>query len=175
MKLLYYFLILGLLFSFNFCKDNQEEKVGLGISSVEDNSSQKNILNIAVGSKDHTTLVKAVQATELEDTLASPGPFTVFAPINGAFDKLPSGSIETLLKPEKKDSLEDILFHHVIVGVFKSEDFQDGQDQTMFDGGKVHITKKDGKVMIDNATILVSIPATNGIIHVVDSVILPKK
>ncbi len=175
MKLSYYLLFLGLLLTLSFCNNNEEGKVGGGISSVQDNSSQKNILNIAVGSKDHSTLVKAVQAAELEDTLASPGPFTVFAPNNGAFDKLPSGTIETLLKPEKKGTLEDILFHHVIVGVLKSDDFQDGQDQTMFDGTKVHITKKDGKVMIDNATILVSIPATNGIIHVVDTVVLPKK
>ena len=98
-----------------------------GQSGVKDDVSAKNVVQVAIGSKDHTTLVAAVKAAELVDVLSNAGPFTVFAPTNAAFDKLPAGTVDGLLKPEKKDDLADILQYHVSVGVFKPEMFQDGQ------------------------------------------------
>jgi uncharacterized surface protein with fasciclin (FAS1) repeats len=145
-----------------------------GQSAVKDDMSQKNVVQVAVGSKDHTTLVAAVKAAELVDVLSNTGPFTVFAPTNAAFDKLPAGTVDNLLKPEKKDDLIDILQYHVSVGVFKPEMFTDGQEIGQVNGGNIIITKKDGKLMVNGtATIIASIPASNGIIHVIDGVLLP--
>lgn len=146
-----------------------------GQAMVVDDISQKNVVQIAVGSKDHTTLVKAVQAAELVDVLANPGPFTVFAPVNTAFDKLPAGTVEGLLKPEKKEALADILQHHVFVGILKESDLTDGRVINQVDLNDVTITRKDGKIYVDDAAVLASIPAANGIIHVIDGVLLPKK
>lgn len=146
----------------------------VGQSGVKDDQSQKNVVQIAIGSKDHTTLVAAVQAAGLVDVLSNTGPFTVFAPTNAAFDKLPAGTVEGLLKPEKKEDLADILQYHVSVGVFKPEMFTDGQVIGQVNGGNITITKKDGKLMVNGtATIVASIPASNGIIHVIDGVLLP--
>lgn len=145
-----------------------------GQSGVQDDVSSKNIVQVAVGSKDHTTLVTAVKAAELVDALSNAGPFTVFAPTNAAFDKLPAGTVEGLLKPEKIETLQDILQYHVYVGVLKAESFQDGQIIGQVNGGNVKISLKDGKVMInDKATIVASINTSNGIIHVIDEVLLP--
>ena len=102
-----------------------------GQSTVQDDESQKNVVGIAVGSKDHTTLVAAVQAAELVDVLSNAGPFTVYAPVNAAFDALPAGTVEGLLKPEKKGDLQDILQYHVFVGVLKPEMVRDGQSLNM--------------------------------------------
>jgi uncharacterized surface protein with fasciclin (FAS1) repeats len=145
-----------------------------GQSGVQDDLSQKNIVQVAVGSKDHTTLVAAVKAASLVDALSNAGPFTVFAPTNAAFDKLPAGTVDNLLKPEKKDDLTDILQYHVSVGVFKPEMFTDGQVIGQVNGGNITITKKDGKLMVNGiANIVASIPASNGIVHVIDAVLLP--
>ena len=145
-----------------------------GQSGVQDDVSQKNVVQVASGSKDHTTLVAAVKAAELVDALSNAGPFTVFAPTNAAFDKLPAGTVDGLLKPEKKNDLADILQYHVTVGVFKAEALQDGQVLSQVNGGDVTVTKKDGKIMLNGtATIVASIPASNGIIHVIDGVLLP--
>jgi uncharacterized surface protein with fasciclin (FAS1) repeats len=150
-----------------------EEKMA-GQSGVQDDVSQKNVVQIAVGSKDHSTLVAAVKAAELVDVLSNTGPFTVFAPTNAAFDKLPSGTVDGLLKPEKKDVLTDILQYHVSVGVYKAEAFKDGQVLGQVNGSNVTVTLKDGKVILNGiATIIASIPASNGIIHVIDGVLLP--
>lgn len=147
-----------------------------GQSGVKDDASQKNVVQVAMGSKDHTTLVKAVQAAGLVDALSNAGPFTVFAPTNAAFDKLPAGTLEGLLKPDKKDDLADILQYHVSVGVYNADQLQDGQSLGQVNGGNVTITKKDGKIIINGtATIIASIPASNGVIHVVDAVLLPPK
>lgn len=147
---------------------------GAGQSAVQDDESAKNVVQIAVGSKDHSTLVTAVKAAELVDALSNAGPFTVFAPTNAAFDKLPAGTVEGLLKKEKKDDLTDILQYHVSVGVFKVESLQDGQVIGQVNGGNITISKKDGKVMINGkATIVASVPASNGIVHVIDEVLLP--
>lgn len=146
-----------------------------GQAAVVDDVSQKNVVQIAVGSKDHTTLVKALQAAELVDVLANPGPFTVFAPVNSAFDKLPSGTVEGLLKPEKKEALADILQHHVFVGILKESDLTDGRVLNQVDLNDVTIHVKDGKIYVDEALVLASVPAANGIIHIIDGVLLPKK
>ncbi|MCF8450343.1 MAG: fasciclin domain-containing protein, partial [Taibaiella sp.] len=103
------------------------QETATGQSGVQDDASQKNVVQIAVGSKDHTTLVAAVKAAELVDVLSNTGPFTVFAPTNAAFDLLPAGTVDGLLKPEKKEDLADILQYHVSVGVYKEEQLQDGQ------------------------------------------------
>ncbi len=163
----------------NISKSNSEtatvstEKAA-GQSGVKDDASQKNVVQVASGSKDHTTLVAAVKAAELVDALSNAGPFTVFAPTNAAFDKLPAGTVEGLLKPEKKNDLIDILQYHVSVGVYKAEALQDGQVLGQVNGGDVTVTKKDGKILLNGtATIIASIPASNGIIHVIDGVLLP--
>lgn len=147
---------------------------GSGQSGVEDNESAKDIVKVAAGSKDHTTLVAAVKQAELVDALSNAGPFTVFAPTNAAFDKLPKGTVEDLMKPENKAKLQDILQYHVFVGTLNTDLMQDGQVLNEVNGGNITISKKDGKVMINNsATIIASIPASNGIIHVIDEVLLP--
>ena len=149
-------------------------ETSVGQSGVKDDVSQKNVVQVAIGSKDHTTLVAAVKAAGLVDVLSNTGPFTVFAPTNAAFDKLPAGTVDGLLKPEKKDDLVDILQYHVSVGVFKPEMLTDGQVIGQVNGGNITITKKDGKIMVNGtATIIASIPAANGIIHVIDGVLLP--
>ena len=147
---------------------------GTGQSGVQDSVSAKNVVQIAIGSKDHTTLVTAVKAADLVDVLSNTGPFTVFAPTNAAFDKLPAGTVEGLLKPEKKSDLADILQYHVSVGVLKPDMLQDGQIIGQVNGGNITISKKDGKIIINGVgTIIASIPASNGIVHVIDAVLLP--
>ena len=146
-----------------------------GQSAVADDVSQKDIVKVAVGSKDHSTLVTAVKAAGLVDTLSNAGPFTVFAPVNAAFDKLPAGTVEGLLKPESKDKLGDILQYHVAVAVYKEDMLTDGRIINMANGGNIRIARKDGKIVInDSATIVASVPATNGLIHVIDGVLLPQ-
>ena len=145
-----------------------------GQSGVQDDMSQRNVVQVAIGSKDHTTLVKAVQAAELVDVLSNAGPFTVFAPTNAAFDKLPADAIESLLTPQKKDDLADILQYHVSLGVYKAESFSDGQIIGQVNGGNITISNKDGKIIVNGtATIIASVPASNGIIHIIDGVLLP--
>src|SRR5205085_9774300 len=108
-----------------------------GQSTVQDNESQKNIVQAASASKDHTTLVAAVKAAELVDALSNAGPFTVFAPTNAAFDKLPAGTVEGLLKADKKNDLTNILQYHVSVGVFKEDMLQDGQSIGQVNGDNI--------------------------------------
>jgi uncharacterized surface protein with fasciclin (FAS1) repeats len=154
--------------------ETSANEVGPGQSSVVDDTSQPNIVQVAVGSKDHTTLVAAVKAAELVDALSNAGPFTVFAPTNAAFRKLPEGTLEGLLVPEKKADLANILGYHTYVGTLKTEYMNDGQSFDMVFGGKVKITKKDNKTFVNGSEILASIPASNGIIHVIGDVLLPK-
>ena len=142
-----------------------------GQSGVVDDQSQKNVVGIAVGSPDHTTLVTAVKAAELVDALSNAGPFTVFAPTNAAFAKLPAGTVEGLLKPEKKDALQEILQYHVSVGVYKLENLKDGQQIDEVFGGKVTTGVKDGKYTVNGANILATVPASNGVVYVIDQVI----
>ena len=110
------------------------------------------------------------------DVLSNAGPFTVFAPTNAAFDKLPKGTVEDLLKAEKKETLTDILQYHVSVGVYKIESFVDGQTLGQVNGGNIKITIVNGKPLINGkAHILASVKASNGMIHIIDEVLLPSK
>ena len=146
----------------------------IGQSTVKDDISNPNIVQVAAGSADHTTLVAAVKAAGLVDALSNAGPFTVFAPTNSAFGKLPSGTVEGLLKPEKLADLKNILEYHTYVGSLKVEYFQDGQSYEQVNGGKVTITKKEGKTFVNGSEIVSSIPTSNGMIHVINDVLLPK-
>ncbi|MCC6955057.1 MAG: fasciclin domain-containing protein [Deltaproteobacteria bacterium] len=142
-------------------------------SSIRGDVARSNVVQVAVGSKDHTTLVAAVKAAELVDVLSNPGPFTVFAPTDAAFKKLPAGTVEGLLKPESKGALQNILEYHVFVGVLKPAMLTDGRDLGQANGDHVTVAVKDGKTTVNGATVLGSVPAANGIVHVIDSVLLP--
>lgn len=166
------------------CNNNKETKTesattensntNAGQANVKDDASMKDIVKVAVGSSDHTTLVKALQQAELVDVLANPGPFTVFAPKNSAFDKLPKGILDDLMKPEKKADLQNILQYHVTTSALKADFFQDGQTIGMVNGDNVTVSVKNGKIMLNNsATIVASVQASNGIVHIVDEVLLP--
>lgn len=146
----------------------------------------KNIVENAVNSKDHTTLVAAVKAAGLVDTLASAGPFTVFAPVNSAFDKLPAGTVDTLLKPENKALLAKVLTYHVIAGNFDSKAIAKAikagggkAEFTTVAGGKLwawmdgkNLVLKDEKGGMSTVTIA-DVRQSNGVIHVIDTVLLP--
>jgi uncharacterized surface protein with fasciclin (FAS1) repeats len=132
-----------------------------------------NIVSIAVGSKDHTTLVAALKAADYVTSIANPGPLTVFAPTNDAFAKLPKGTVEGLLVPEKQADLKDILKYHATTSTLETKFFKDGQEIGMANGKKVKLTVADGKVKVNDANILASIRASNGIVHVIDGVLLP--
>lgn len=145
-----------------------------GQEAVKDDESAKDIVKVAVGSKDHTTLVAALKQAELVTALSNAGPFTVFAPINVAFDKLPAGTVDGLMKEDKKADLQNILQYHVALAVYKTENMKDGQVIGQANGDNITLSVKDGKVMVNGtANIIASIPATNGIIHVIDAVLLP--
>jgi uncharacterized surface protein with fasciclin (FAS1) repeats len=134
----------------------------------------KNIVEIASENGDFSTLVAGVVAAGLADTLSGPGPFTVFAPTNEAFAKLPAGTLEELLKPENKEKLAAILTYHVVAGKVMSTDLSNGQKAATVNGQEVTITIGDG-VQVDAATIAAAdLEASNGVIHVVDSVLMPK-
>lgn len=165
----------------NACQSGDKQKSGStgstaasgGMSAIKDDVSQKTVVQVAVGSPDHTTLVAALQAAGLVDVLANPGPFTVFAPTNAAFDKLPKGTVEDLLKPEKKGALKKILQHHVTVSMYNAESFKDGQVLSMAGGEQVKLSVQNGHVMVGEANIIGTVQASNGIVHVIDAVLLP--
>jgi uncharacterized surface protein with fasciclin (FAS1) repeats len=144
-----------------------------GQSTVQDDVSQQDVVRIAVNSKDHTTLVAALKAAEYVDALSNAGPFTVFAPTDAAFAKLPEGTVENLVKPENKETLRNILEYHVYVGVLNESFIQDGMTLNQVNLDNVIITKKEGKTMINNATVLGSARASNGIVYILDTVLLP--
>lgn len=132
------------------------------------------IVDIASASKDHTTLVTALKAADYATALKNPGPLTVFAPTNAAFDKLPKGTVEELLKPEKRGELEKLLQYHVTPSVYEVKWLKDGQKLGQVSGGKVTIGVKNGKVTVNGANVLASIRASNGIVHVIDAVLIPE-
>lgn len=145
-----------------------------GQETVKDDDSAPDIVKLAVNNPDLSTLVKAVQAAGLATSLSNAGPFTVFAPTNEAFSKLPAGVLDDLMKPENADKLNDILSHHTYVGVIKTDQLTDGQNLGMVDGKPISIKMVDGKPVVNGTiNILASVPASNGIVHVVDSAILP--
>jgi uncharacterized surface protein with fasciclin (FAS1) repeats len=136
----------------------------------------KNIVENAMGSSEHTTLVAAVKAGELVETLSGTGPFTVFAPTNEAFNKLPAGTVDKLLKPEMKKDLQGVLTYHVVSGALRAADLKDGMELTTVQGQKLRVSVKDGKVMINNSNVTIAdVISSNGVTHVVDAVLLPKK
>lgn len=149
----------------------------LGQASVVDDVSDKNILQIAIGSKDHTTLVAAVQAAQIEHILVNAGPLTVFAPTNAAFDALPEGTVETLLKPENKEKLAFILINHASPGSFNLEalkkEARKGRKIYTATGEYLEIVVDGDNITVGGAKILASIQASNGIVNVVDKLILP--
>ncbi len=145
-----------------------------GQSAVQDDESQKNVVQVAASSPDHTTLVAAVKAAGLVDVLTNAGPFTVFAPTNAAFDQLPAGTVEGLLESEKRSDLRNILQYHVYVGVLNIDSFEDGQSLGQVNGGRVTMGVQGDKVTVNGANIVASIPTSNGVIHVVDKVLLPQ-
>ena len=139
----------------------------------------KNIIQNAVNSKDHTTLVAAVKAAGLVDTLEGKGPFTVFAPTNAAFGKLPAGTVDTLVKPENKAMLTKILTYHVVPGKLEASDLTDGKKLKTVEGEELTVKRAGDKVTIVDAkggSSTVTIPnvdQSNGVIHVVDTVLMP--
>jgi uncharacterized surface protein with fasciclin (FAS1) repeats len=143
----------------------------------------KTIVENAVNSKDHTTLVAAVKAAGLVDTLSGPGPFTVFAPTNEAFAKLPAGTVDTLVKPENKEALTKILTYHVVPGRYSAADLlklaRSGGTLTTIEGEPLNVSNHHGHVVLTDAkgamsTVTISnVYQSNGVIHVIDSVLMP--
>lgn len=144
-----------------------------GQAAVTEAGSQKSIAGIAAGSADHTTLVAALKAANLLDALANPGPLTVFAPVNAAFDKLPAGTVDNLLKPENGAQLRTVLQHHVAVSVYQPDDLTSGLSLSMLDGGPTTVTREGQDLRIDGAKVLATVRAGNGIVYVLDAVLLP--
>jgi len=167
------------------CKDKQEapaqeatpattaNETRQGQAFLTDDESTPNVLDIAIGSPDHTTLVAAVQAAELENALVNAGPLMVFAPTNAAFDALPEGTVANLLKPENKDQLAFILKHHVTPGNYSKEFLKKFKKLGQASNENIPVTVEGDDVYVGGAKILASVPAGNGIVHVVDKVILP--
>lgn len=151
-----------------------------------DMSPVKNIIQNAVNSDDHTTLVAAVKAAGLVDTLSGPGPFTVFAPTNEAFAKLPAGAVDNLLKPENKDQLTKVLTYHVVAGKWTSNDLRkkikEGHgtaELTTVEGGKLQAMMQGSKLVLKDekggmsTVTIANVMQSNGVIHVIDSVLMP--
>jgi len=138
-------------------------------------ANKPTIVDVAAGNPDFSTLVAALKAADLVNTLNGKGPFTVFAPTNAAFAKLPAGTVENLLKPENKAALISILTYHVVSGKVKAAQVVRLTNATTVNGQSATIKVNDGKVMVDNANVTTTdIEASNGVIHVIDSVIIPK-
>lgn len=176
------FAVIGSLLLFIGCGSSESQNSNssvletshVGQSGVKDDVSNPNIVQVAVGSADHSTLVAALKAADYVDVLTNVGPFTVFAPTNTAFDALPDGTLTTLTKKENQRQLRDILEFHVLLGVYKVEDFVNGRKLGTAHGASVIVEKsEDGTVLVNGAKIVGSVPASNGIIHVVDKVLLP--
>lgn len=144
-----------------------------GQSGVQDDQSDPNILNIAVNSADHSTLVAAVLAADLQDVLTNAGPLTVFAPNNAAFDKLPAGTVETLLKPENKKMLANIITFHAAPGSYTGANIKGVMGIGQATGDKVKVEVKDGETYVNGAKVLGTVKASNGYVHVIDQVLLP--
>lgn len=144
-----------------------------GQAFIADDGSSPNVLQIAIGSPDHTTLVAAVQAASLENVLVNAGPLMVFAPTNEAFDALPEGTVENLLKPENKDTLANILKYHVTAGNYSKDFLKKFKKLGQANDQNITVEVKGDDVYVGGAKIIASIKAGNGIVHVVDKVILP--
>jgi len=144
-----------------------------GQAFIEDDESTPNVLQIAIGSPDHTTLVAAVQAADLENALVNAGPLMVFAPTNEAFAALPEGTVDNLLKPENKDALANILKYHVTPGNYSKDFLKKFEKLGQANDQDVMIVVEGDDVLVGGAKIIGSVKAGNGIVHVVDKVMLP--
>ena len=148
--------------------------LGITGSAKAESMSDKDIVEVAASAGSFKTLVAAVQAAGLVDVLKGDGPLTVFAPTDAAFAKLPAGTVENLLKPENKDKLISVLTYHVVPGRVTAGEVVKLSSAKTVNGRALRINAKDGKVMVDNARVTTTdIMASNGIIHVIDSVVLP--
>jgi uncharacterized surface protein with fasciclin (FAS1) repeats len=144
------------------------------VMSLAGGNSEKDIVDTAVGAGSFKTLATALKAAGLVDTLKGKGPFTVFAPTDEAFAKLPQGTVEDLLKPENKQKLIDILTYHVVPGKVTAADVTKLSSAKTVNGKEVSVKTADGKVMVGNANVVkTDIEANNGVIHVIDTVLLP--
>ena len=153
---------------------NDSNSISGGQEKVVDNDSKKDVVKVAVSSKDHTTLVKALKQADLVTSLSNAGPFTVFAPTNEAFNKLPAGTLDDLMKDAKKDDLRNILQYHVTLSALNPESLQDGQTLSMVNGDNLTVHVSNGKISLNNGVnVLATISASNGMIYVVDGVLLP--
>jgi uncharacterized surface protein with fasciclin (FAS1) repeats len=153
--------------------DSGEAVATHGQSGVVDKDSEKNILQIAASSTDHTTLAAACTAADMLDVLANAGPLTVFAPTNAAFEKLPSGTVEDLLKPENKETLARIIQFHAAPGTYEGKGLRNGMKLYMASGHYIDVEVKDDGTYVNGSKILATIDASNGVIHVVEDVFLP--
>jgi len=166
------------------CKENAMKRyvtqlmAGIGVVMALGGSASaqgKDIVETAVAAGQFTTLAAALKAAGLVDTLKGAGPFTVFAPTDAAFAKLPKGTVEELLKPENKAKLTAILTYHVVAGKVMAADVVKVKDAKTLQGGSIQVNAAGGKVMVDAANVVkADIGASNGVIHVVDSVLMPK-
>ncbi len=146
-----------------------------GSAYANHHGMKKDIVDVAANNDAFSTLVAAVKAAGLVDTLKSEGPFTVFAPTNDAFAKLPAGTVDDLLKPENKDKLVAILTYHVVAGKVMAKDVVGIEKAKTVEGQDIMIKVEGDKVMINDATVIgVDVEASNGVIHVIDTVLMPK-
>jgi len=144
------------------------------VATAVNATADKTVVEIAAGDPSFSTLVAAVKAAGLAETLSGSGPFTVFAPTNEAFAKLPAGTVESLLKPENKEKLVGILTYHVVPGTVKAADVVKLTEAKTVNGKAAKVAVKDGEVMIDGAKVVrTDIVGKNGVVHVIDAVILP--
>ena len=175
---------LMLVFSFTSCNSPNSgalasEKGGIskadlkGQSGVKDDVSMKNILQVALNSPDHSTLVAGVIAAGLEDVLTNAGPLTVFAPTNEAFANLPAGTLEELLKPKNKSKLADIITFHAAPGNYGDNNIKGVMGIGQATGDKVKVTEENGVTYVNGAKVLGTVKASNGYVHVIDAVLLP--
>jgi uncharacterized surface protein with fasciclin (FAS1) repeats len=183
--LLKVFLVILLFMAFINCKNEsktsdkdvttstEEKTEDKGQAFIKDDVSTPNVLQIAIGSPNHTILVAAVQAASLENVLVNAGPLMVFAPTNAAFDALPQGTVAELLKPENKQKLAAILKHHVTAGNYDKDFLKKFKKLGQADDTNVTVLVKGDDVFVGGAKIIATIKAGNGIVHVVDKVILP--
>ncbi|MGB5812978.1 MAG: fasciclin domain-containing protein [Polyangiales bacterium] len=160
------------------CKKDAEVPAATAAPTVEEISNvppldENNIVSLAIASEDHKTLVAAIKAADYVTSVAASGPLTVFAPTDAAFAKLPEGTVENLIKPENVDQLRKILQYHVTTSALAADTFTDGQIVSMANGKKATMHVKDGRVTINDANITASVPASNGMLHIVDVVLLP--
>ncbi|WP_339889067.1 fasciclin domain-containing protein [uncultured Flavobacterium sp.] len=176
------------------CADGKKaEDEGFAVDSTEtvtevvEEVTPTTIVDVAVGNENFTTLVAAVKAAGLVETLSSEGPFTVFAPMNDAFAKLPAGTVDNLLKPENVEKLKSVLTYHVVAGKFEAAAVIDAINKNngkftviTVQGGKIDLSLKDGKVVLTDANgnsstvAMADVAASNGVIHAIDTVVMPK-